>query len=129
FSGTMTLDNVTLTSSGIFDVFIAKFDPAGTLLWMKRAGGTGSDQAHRIIVDAAGNIAIVGEFQQTAFFDNHSINSAGLGNAFIAKYDAAGNNLWVRSGGSTTSFASDPGRAIAADGASNYYITGDFSGS
>jgi hypothetical protein len=128
FSGTMTVDGVTVTSSGLFDVFLAKYDANGILLWLKRAGGTGSDIAHRVTTDVSGNVAIVGEFQNTASFDSHSVTSAGLGNAFIAKYDAAGNNLWVRGGGSTTSFATDPARSIGVDGASNFYVTGDYTG-
>ena len=122
----MTVDGVTVTSSGLFDVFLAKYDVNGTLLWLKRAGGGGSDIAHGVTIDVSGSVAIVGEFQNTASFDSHSVTSAGLGNAFIAKYDSAGNNLWVRSGGSTTSFATDPARAIATDTANNFYITGDY---
>ena len=128
FSGTMTVDGVTVTSSGLFDVFLAKYDVNGTLLWLKRAGGGGSDIAHGVTIDVSGNVAIVGEFQNTASFDSHSVTSAGLGNAFIAKYDSAGNNLWVRSGGGTTSFATDPARAIVTDTANNFYITGDYTG-
>ena len=124
----MTVDGVTVTSAGLFDIFLAKYDTDGALLWLRRAGGTGSDIAHGVKVDSAGNVAIVGEFQGTASFDAHSVASAGLANAFIAKYDSAGNNLWVRRGGSTTSFAADPARALAIDGANNFYVAGDFSG-
>ena len=56
------------------------------------------------------------------------MKAAGLGDVFIAKYDAAGNNLWVHGGGSTTSFVIDPGKAIGADAANNFYITGDYTG-
>ncbi len=128
FSGTMTVDGVTLTSSGLFDVFLAKFNSSGALLWLKRAGGTGSDISHGLVVDGLGNVAIAGEFQGTAKFDARSIKAAGLGDAFIAKYDAAGNNVWVHSGGSTTSFVGDPAKAIAADSNNNFYVTGDYTG-
>jgi hypothetical protein len=80
------------------------------------------------VVDDLGNVAIVGEFQNTAFFDTHSVRASGLGDAFIAKYDLAGNNLWVRSGGSTTSFVGDPAKAVAADASNNFYVTGDYTG-
>ena len=128
FSSTMTVEGVTATSKGLFDVFLAKFDPNGTLLWLKTAGGTGSDIAHGVVADSTGNVGIVGEFQNTATFDSRSVRAAGLGDAFVAKYDSAGNNLWVHSGGSTTSFAVDPGKAIGVDAANNFYITGDYTG-
>ena len=128
FSGTMTVDGVTVTSAGLYDIFVAKYDSDGTLLWLKRAGGTGSDIAHGIVVDSAGNIGIVGEFQNTATFGNHSIVALGLGDAFIAKYDSSGNNLWARRGGGTINFQADRGNAIAADGANSFYVTGDCTG-
>ncbi|MEO7167293.1 MAG: fibronectin type III domain-containing protein [Chthoniobacterales bacterium] len=128
FNGTMMVQGVTVTSQGLFDIFLAKLDANGTLLWLKTAGGTGSDQAHGVVVDGQGNVGITGEFQGTSKFDANSIKAAGLGDAFIAKYDAAGTNLWVHGGGSTTSFAGDPAKAIAVDGANNVFITGDYTG-
>lgn len=128
FSGSMTVDGITVTSSGLFDVFLAKYTPAGTLLWLKRAGGTGSDIPHGVVVDSLGGVAIVGEFQNTAFFGPNSVRASGLGDAFIARYDSAGNNLWVQSGGSATSFVTDTGKAIATDASNNFYITGDYTG-
>ena len=124
----MTVEGVTVTSQGLFDVFLAKFDPNGALLWLKTAGGTGSDIGHGVVIHSVGNVGIVGEFQNTARFGSHSVRAAGLGDAFIAKYDAAGNNLWVRSGGSTTSFAVDPAKAIGVDSLNNLYIAGDYTG-
>lgn len=128
YSGTMTVQGSSITSRGLFDAFLAKLDSNGVLLWLKSAGGTGSDIAHGVVVDGQGNVGITGEFQSTAFFDAGSVKAGGLGDAFIAKYDAAGNNLWVRGGGSTTSFAGDPAKAIAVDAANNFYITGDYTG-
>jgi len=128
FSGTMTVDGITVSSSGLFDIFIAKYNPGGVLLWLKKAGGTGSDIPHGLAIDSSNNVAIVGEFQNTATFGSHSVRAAGLGDAFIAKYDTNGNNLWVHAGGSTTSFAGDPAKAVAVDGANNFYMTGDYTG-
>ena len=128
FSGTMTVEGVTVTSSGLFDIFLAKYSPDGALLWLKRAGGTGSDIAHGLAIDSIGNVAIVGEFQNTANFGGHSVRAAGLGDAFIAKYDSAGNNIWVHSGGSATSFVGDPAKAVAVDALNNFYVAGDYTG-
>jgi hypothetical protein len=46
----------------LFDIFLAKYSPDGLLIWLKRAGGTGSDIPHGLVVDGLGSIAIVGEF-------------------------------------------------------------------
>ena len=128
FSGAMTVDGITVTSAGLSDIFLAKYNPDGTLVWLKRAGGTGADIAHGIVVDSAGNIAIVGEFQNTATFGNNSIVALGLGDAFIAKYDSAGNNLWARRGGATITYQADRANAIASDSSNSFYVTGEFTG-
>ena len=128
FSGTMTVDGVTVTSAGLYDIFLAKYNPDGTLVWLKRAGGTGSDIAHGIVLDSVGNIGIVGEFQNTASFDNNSIAALGLGDAFIAKYDPNGNNLWAHRGGGTINYQADRANAIGSDGSNSFYVTGEFTG-
>ena len=128
FSGTMTVDGVTVTSAGLYDIFLAKYNSDGTLVWLKRAGGTGSDIAHGIVLDSVGNIGIVGEFQNTASFDNNSIAALGLGDAFIAKYDSNGNNLWAQRGGGTINYQTDRANAIGSDGSNSFYVTGEFTG-
>src|ERR1043166_8836739 len=84
--------------------------------------------AHGIVKDADGNIAIVGEFQNAASFDSHSIAALGLGDAFIAKYDSDGNNVWARRGGGTINYQADRANAVAVDSANSFYVTGDFTG-
>jgi hypothetical protein len=79
-------------------------------------------------VDSAGNVAIVGEFQNTARFDGNSIVALGLGDAFIAKYDSDGNNLWAHRGGGTITYQADRANAIAADGSNSLHVTGEFTG-
>ena len=34
-------NETTLTSAGSFEIFVAKYDASGELVWAKRAGGTG----------------------------------------------------------------------------------------
>ena len=121
----MTVDGVTVSSTGLYDILLAKYNSDGTLVWLKRAGGTGADIAHGIVVDSAGNITIVGEFQNTASFDSNSIVALGLGDAFIAKYDSNGNNLWVRRGGGTINYQADRANAVATDVSNSFYVTGD----
>ena len=129
FNSTMTVQGITVTSRGIFGRFLAKFDPNGILLWLKTAGGTGLGPGSRSGGGRAGQ-----RWDRRANFRTRRISihvrikAAGLGDAFIAKYDAAGNNLWVHGGGSTTSFAGDAAKAIAVDAANNFFITGDYTG-
>jgi len=117
FSGSMTFGTITLTSAGDKDIFIAKYDASGNVLWAKRAGGINFDQGVTIATNELGNSIIIGNCSTTATFDTTILTNA---RGFIAKYDASGNVLWVKPGG---------GGSIAWNGLDDFVVTGSFSGS
>jgi hypothetical protein len=123
FTGTATFDQVTLTSAGNVDVFLAKYDPSGNVIWATRAGGSEVDYGLRLALDVSGNILIIGVFSRTMSFGTITLTSAGLRDIFIAKYAAAGKLLWARSAGG---LREDFGKDIATDYSGAIYITGDF---
>src|SRR5205085_2835296 len=57
-----------LTSAGGEDIFIAKYDASGILLWAKRIGGTGDDAAYSMVSDGTG-VIITGTYTGTVDFD------------------------------------------------------------
>ena len=123
--GTMNLGGVNLVSAGADDIFLAKFDADGNVLWARRAGGSGYDQGNGVAADAAGNVYVTGWFSGYADFDGIGLNSSGPNDAFIAKYGASGALLWVRAvGGSLSGLANDV--ALGLDGGP--LITGHFGG-
>lgn len=125
FSGTATFGSVSLISAGNEDVFIAKYDNSGTLLWAKRAGGPGSDIGNAVNIDNNGNVLVTGQFMNTAQFGSTTLTSQGGSiDVFTAKYDASGNFVWVEQGAAPQT---DRGLDVAADGAGNVYVTGQFS--
>jgi len=126
FNTSTTLGTTTLTAVGQDDIFIAKFDSAGTVIWAKNAGSTSSDFSKGISLDAAGNIYITGNFSGTATFygtPNANLTTGGQWDAFIAKYDPLGNVLWAKKGGGSSH---DHGLAIDTDPNGNSVITGYF---
>jgi Beta-propeller repeat len=123
-------NQITLTSDGDFDIFIAKYNSSGALLWAKRAGGTGSDGGSGIAVDASGNSYVTGNFSGTATFgfgeaNQKTLTSEGDFDIFIAKYNSSGALLWAKRAGGTSL---DEGFGIAVDGSGNSYVTGYFDG-
>ncbi len=130
-SPTISFDTITLTNGipATPQVFIAKYDASGNILWVKSAGGFGQDVANSIAVDASGNSYITGVFASNAItFGSTTLNqTSGAGGAtydiFIVKYDASGNTLWAKKAGGT---ADDTGMSIAIDAGGNSYITGNF---
>ncbi|MDB6066976.1 MAG: hypothetical protein JWR26_3184 [Pedosphaera sp.] len=119
FGGSTTLSN----NSGSQDIFVAKYDTAGNLLWARSAGSTADDSGYGVAVDGAGNCYITGFLGGAASFTNGVTLPAG--GLFLAKYDAGGNLLWAQraEGSPLTS-----GHSIALDGMTNVYVTGTMSG-
>jgi gliding motility-associated-like protein len=123
FQGTATFGSTTLTSAGLQDVFVAKYDNTGTLLWARRAGGTGADISTGLAVDNSGNVVITGEFKNTADFGTVTL-TAQAADAFVCKYDASGTVLWAKNGSGADN---SRGLDVAVDAAGNVYTIGQFS--
>jgi hypothetical protein len=126
FNGTAAFDNTNLVSAGVFDIFVAKYDSAGRLLWARQAGGILDDYGTGVATDAAGNCYVTGHFgSPLAVFDTVTLTNRGARDIFVAKYDGAGNLLWVRQGGGSDY---DIATALAADSAGNCFVTGHIRG-
>jgi hypothetical protein len=120
-------DNVTVTSnSPSYDIVLAKLDANGNTQWIKTAGSNYEDAANAIVVDRQGNPIIAGYFAGIASFGSNVITYYDYNDAFVAKYDANGNNLWVKAGKGQQL---DVAYAVTVDSADNVYSTGTFQGS
>ncbi len=120
YAGTVIFGNISLTSQGVFNVFVAKLNANGTWLWAVSAGGTNTYSSH-ITLDADGNAYVIGVFNGTATFGTTTLTSLGSNDIFIAKL--ASNGMWrwaVSSGGITV----DEGYGIAVDSDGNVYVSG-----
>ena len=125
FNGTISFGNTELTSYGT-DIFIVKYDSAGTIKWAKKAGGASNDYAYALNTDASGNLYVTGDFSGSANFDDSTLVSAGMKDAFIAKYDSAGVLIWAKKAGGNKD---DAGNGIYADNSGNVFLTGSFTDS
>jgi len=88
-----------LVSVGNYDIFVAKYNRNGILLWLQQAGGRDFDMANYISVDTLGNTFITGYFTGACFFENYVVKSRAQRNAFTAKYSHEGKLLWVKAEG------------------------------
>ncbi|POY37034.1 hypothetical protein C3K47_08225 [Solitalea longa] len=123
-------NNGTLTSNGDADVYFAKYDINGNLVWAKSIGSYDWDEGHTIAIGKEGNVYISGFMRETADFDpgpSTSILSAASGSPdiFIAAYDNQGNYLWAHLIGNSSL---DMGQNITTDKEGNVYLAGLFSG-
>lgn len=83
------------------DIFFAKYDKYGMLVWLRPMGGSEDDEGLDMEMDAAGNIYIAGYYKGLVDFNPHydTVNAmaAATSLGFFAKYNANGQFTWVRS--------------------------------
>jgi autotransporter-associated beta strand protein len=104
------------TSAGGQDDFVLHYDANGTELWTRQFGTSGPDVALRIAADNSG-VYVVGYVLGRL----SGQTSAGGIDAFVRKYDTAGNEVWTRQFGTPSG---DEATDVAVDG-SGVYVAGD----
>ncbi len=110
-------------SSTTLDMFIAKFNSNGNMLWVHTIGGNNGDQPDDIVVDASENLYVTGFFQGTCNFGSgNSLTSAGGNDGFIAKYNSSGLIQWVRKAASGIGNERISAITLGKDG--NLYVAG-----
>lgn len=105
--GSTVLDSIGFLS----DIFIAKYDSSGNLLWAKSEGTKSVDDAYNCTSDKFGNIFVTG--------------TNGGYPAFIAKYTSSGSIVWTKKvAGSSFS----RGLRCVSDSNGDVYFIGEFNG-
>lgn len=133
FHGAVDFDTFNFTSSGIFDLIIARLDVAGNLIWAKAISGDGISFSQAMAVDpsGSGDVYTTGRFYGTTDFDPDTLietnHTAADWDIFTIKLDVAGNFEWATTTGSP---AFDVGYDVAVDptGSGDVYNTGSFRG-
>jgi hypothetical protein len=118
----ITFGTTILTNHGGTDIFIAKYDVNGSLIWAKSIGGLDDDYAYGSTSDDSGNVYITGQYGS----DSITFGATTLTNNsfFIVKYDNMGNLQWAHDCLGTYS-----GHSITTDASGNIYATGTFTAS
>jgi|GEM_PF-1087833 len=110
---------------GAGDIFIAKYNNLGNVVWANIAGSTLDDETGRAVaVDANNNVFLTGSFRGQASFGTRTQTSLGGSDIFIARIDASGNFQWVEKAGGALD---DAGFALTLNPqASNIFLSGIF---
>lgn len=141
FSGTIEFGPspgaLTLTATGVKDVFVARIDTAGRYLWARRLGGTGLTQIaayQGAVPDDSGSYYVAGSFVGTTDFDPgpgvHGETSQGTIDAFVVKIDGNGDLIWAQRFGSpggnltVNNLAANAGTAVLVGGCGGGVVIG-----
>ena len=104
-----------------YDAFLARYDNEGNQLWIRQFGTSGHDNASALAPDGAGGVVVVGATQGSLVWP-----SMEDWDAWLARYDSAGNRVWIRQFGTNRS---DLARAVAHDGEGSVMVAGETIGS
>ncbi|MBK8172729.1 MAG: putative metal-binding motif-containing protein [Sandaracinaceae bacterium] len=103
-------------SAGFYDVWVARYNSAGTRLWAIQFGTAVFDSAYAASMDGSGGLIVVGDTAGSL-----GGPTAGSSDGWIAHLDAAGNQLWTEQLGST---GGDSARAVTAYDIQNVFVGG-----
>jgi catechol 2,3-dioxygenase-like lactoylglutathione lyase family enzyme len=112
------------------DVFVAKFDGEGNLLWAIQGQNSSLAQiaslANGVCTDRYGNCCITGSFASKVKFGATTLTNPAVNafDVFVAKVDPNGNWLWATSAGGGTNDGGSTCSAIASDQFGNLYVAG-----
>lgn len=109
--------------AGNEDVFLAKYNAAGSLQWTEQLGTDGVDRSFGISADSLGNVYISGA--TTGGLNGPNAGSSGS-DVFLAKYDAAGGLQWIEQLGTADG---EYGIGVVADSLGNVVVSGRTGGS
>jgi len=122
-------DTLEFTAVGDYDIFVAKIDPQGQLVWARQVGSPADDQGFGICLDSNGHLWVTGQFSGLTDFDpgdgEYWSNAQGLTDIFILKLDVFGQFLLARTFGGT---GDDAGYGICSLPGQGIALTGRFSG-
>ncbi|HNF70784.1 MAG TPA: gliding motility-associated C-terminal domain-containing protein [Chitinophagaceae bacterium] len=128
FDNTRPFGTTTLTSVGGTDVFVIKYDTAGTFKWVTRGGSDKDDWSNGICSDKQGHIYVVGEFRDSLIMDTVLVKNYDKRDAYIFKLDAqTGKPYWGKRAG--WNGGSERGNDVWADTMCNVYVAGDINDS
>jgi len=128
YSLPISFDAFTLSDAGDVDLFVVKYDQQGNVKWAKSLGGSAMDAGYAICADVSGHIYVTGMFMSAGFpFGSHNLTNLSVGanvpDAFLVKYDTAGNELWGASAGHEKW---DEGKFVATNATDDVFWGGFF---
>lgn len=123
-SPTINFGSITLINSGGVAPFLVKYDSNGNVLWAHTINSWGYNTITGTATDTSGNLYIIGTLVGPAgMIDTINFSAPANSDAFIAKFDASGNALWVKI---ISGPLAESGLDIATDSQGNVFVSGEF---
>jgi hypothetical protein len=140
FSGTANFSPnagvTSLTSTGSFATYVAKYNSAGGLVWANVINATtpgNVDEGNGIAVSPSGDVYVTGAYSGTVTAGGITLPAgvSGSTNGFVAHYGPTGNLISavpILAGSATGAIGTATPEGIAADASGDVFLTGSYSG-
>jgi len=90
FNGTITHDDYNFTTSGLQDMFLAKYSSTGSIVWIKQLGGTGAENVYGLALSPDQKFVYIGfTFNGTTNIDGWQL-TAERNDVAVAKFSNMG---------------------------------------
>ena len=120
--GNATGDFGNQVNQGQQDAYLTKYDSAGNVLWTRMLGSAGTANGTGLALNPAGGVVVTGS--TTADLSTTAVAN-GNTDTFVAKYDANGNQTWVKQ---LQTLNQNQAAAVSVDSSGNVYIGGQVTG-
>jgi hypothetical protein len=120
YTAGLTFGSLGGTYAGNRDAWIAHHNDSGDLSWVRQLGTNQWDTAFAAAPDTVGGVYVTGYT-----FGSLGGPTAGSLDPWLARYDSAGNQTWIRQFGSE---ARDAAYALASDGSGGVFVGGQTNG-
>ena len=111
-----TTGTLAVPPGGGYDVWIARFDPAGGQSWIRQLGSSSLEDVKIAIADGAGGVILAGITYSDLFAP-----AAGSADVWVTRYDPGGHSVWSSQFGSEQI---DIPSTLVSDGAGGVYVGG-----
>ncbi|MCG8569709.1 MAG: LuxR C-terminal-related transcriptional regulator, partial [Spirochaetes bacterium] len=128
FTDKLFIDRYQFNNQGTEDIFLAKIDGNGDLIWANQAGGKMIDLVASMTIDEKNQIWLAGTFQSIAYFDKGKfLKTLYQKELFIVCYDEKGEAIWLEksygsNGQSSLLLTAKKGKSIALAGSFSNYL-------
>jgi hypothetical protein len=127
FDGALGFGKNALTSAGGQDAFIARFDPAGNVLWQWSLGDPVEQLGFAAVPTEDGGVLATGSFRGTVSFGSETKSSMSR-DPYVVKFAEGGSLQWLRTSEGETVSAEQFGVRVVLDADGNSFVLGHFAG-
>jgi hypothetical protein len=116
YIGGYTDGNLAGANAGATDAWVARYDGTGSQMWLRQLGTSGVEWTTAAALDPSGGVYVGGQ-------SNGALGgaSAGWDDGWLARFDSAGNQSWIRQFGTS---GTDRVCAAASAGPSGVFVAG-----